>query len=30
MGCLTAQGYLFSAAVPMAKVTDLLVNQQAA
>jgi len=30
MGCLTAQGYLFSAAVPLTKATDLLVKQQAA
>lgn len=30
MGCLTAQGYLFSPAVPLERATDLLSKQQAA
>lgn len=30
MGCLTAQGYLFSAAIPLSRATDLLQQQQAA
>ena len=30
MGCMTAQGYLFSPAVPLSRATDLLTKQQAA